>query len=161
VRRCVLLLAAAAVLAACGGTKTVARVGGHEITQHDVDQMVDFYKVEVERAGHELPPKSSDSYHFLEQRLLGLIVYCYELEDAAAKLNIHISDAEVEARLKRDQILQKEGVNGPHRAYIETVTRIDLIEGKVGAKLGPSAALEWVESEPKKISVEYEEGWGP
>jgi hypothetical protein len=149
------------VLAACGGTKTVARVGGHEITQHDVDQMVDFYKVEVERAGHELPPKSSDSYHFLEQRLLGLIVYCYELEDAAAKLNIHISDAEVEARLKRDQILQKEGVNGPHRAYIETVTRIDLIEGKVGAKLGPSAALEWVETEPKKISVEYEEGWGP
>jgi hypothetical protein len=161
VRRCVLLLAAAAVLAACGGTKTVARVGGHEITQHDVNQMVDFYKVEVEQAGHELPPKSSDSYHFLEQRLLGLIVYRYELEGAAAKLGVHLSDAEVEAQLKRNKTVQKEGENGPHRAYIENATRIDLIEGKVGAKLGPSAALEWVETEPKKISVEYEEGWGP
>jgi hypothetical protein len=155
-----------ALVAACGGThgtQTVARVGDDEITKEDVARMVDFYKVAVERQGQELPPKGSESYHFLEQRLLGLVVYRAQLEQAASKLGIRLSEQEVKQRVERTQQSseagKEEGAAG--EAYVENVVRIEFLKEKVAARIGERALQNWIDQALHAIPVHYEEGWAP
>jgi hypothetical protein len=123
--------------------------------------MVEFYKVEVERQGQELPAKSSDSYHFLETRLLGLIVYRKQLEQAAAKdFGIQVDQQEVEGRLKNNPTVKQEGEEGAHEDYIENAVHINLIEEKVSARIGARRLQDWIAKARREIHVEYEKGWG-
>jgi hypothetical protein len=170
IRLCALVLLTAAFVACGGGSENVARVGGEEITEEDVERMVEFYEEELTREGHEVPVEGSESRRFLERRLLGIIVYREQLEQAAAEeFGIRNSEEEVEERLERSEEAreekEREGEGGEEGeegiAFIENAIRIQLIKEKVAERIGADKLDDWIAKALGSVPVEYEEGWEP
>ena len=152
------------LLVACGGgSETVARVGDERITEDDVEAMVEFYAEEAEREGREVPAEGSEARRGVERRLLGLIVFRRQLEEAAAEeFGIELSEDEVEERVERSAEAEQEGEEGESGGFIENAVRIQLVKEKVAAELGGIEALNnWLAKVVETVPVEYEEGWNP
>src|SRR5215211_1529231 len=132
---CVALLS---LVAGCGDSETVARVGDEKISEEKVEQLVEHFEEEFKREGKEFPEQGSEGYEAAERRLLGLLVLRAQLEQAAEKLGIRIDEEEVEERLSRSEEASEEGEGeeGEGEAYFENAMRIQLVREKVAAKLG-------------------------
>src|SRR4051812_38227481 len=90
-----------ALLAGCGGgdDKTVAEVGGQQITQQQLDALVQHFRREAQSEGKPFPGEGTATFAQLRNQLLGLLVYRAELKQAAERLDVKVSDADVSARL--------------------------------------------------------------
>jgi hypothetical protein len=162
--RLALLVLLVALVAGCGDSETVARVGDEKISEEKVEQLVEHFEEEFQREGKEFPEQGSEGYEAAERRLLGLLVLRAQLEQAAEKLDIRIDEEEVEERLKRSTEASEEGEGeeGEGEAYFENAMRIQLVREKVAAELGGIDELnEWIGKARTTIPVEYEEGWSP
>lgn len=82
-----------------GGGKTVATVSGHRITSEDLTLAVEHFHEEADREGHEFPAKGTNGYDQVEKLALGLLIDRAAIEAAASRLGVHVTDAQVEARL--------------------------------------------------------------
>jgi hypothetical protein len=160
-------LAAAALLSACGGGETIARVGDRDVSEEDVERLVEFYEEETVREGREPPVEGTEAHRRLEIVLLGQIVYRQQLEQAAAEeFGIELDEEEVEARLEESAEGEgEEGEGGEEegaaRAFIENAVRIQLVKEKVAARIGNDGLQAWLEKATRTVPVEYEEGWAP
>jgi hypothetical protein len=104
VRRASLLALACAVLAGCGGgDKAVAHVGGEPVTEEQLDAVVAHFRNEARREGKRFPEEGSPAFRLTRNRLLGLLVYRTELEQAARRLGVAVSDDDVSRRLPAAQ----------------------------------------------------------
>jgi hypothetical protein len=101
VRRIPLLALACAVLAGCGGgsDQAVAHVGSEAVTQKQLDAVVAHFQDEARREGNSFPAEGSAAFRRLRNQLLKLIVYRTELEQAARRLGVTVSDDDVSRRL--------------------------------------------------------------
>lgn len=90
--------AAAAVTAGCGGSgdPAVAHVAGQEIRKSAVDDAVTHFRTEAKREGHDFPKPGTKAYRTVQQQLLNVVIFRTEFEIAAARLGIHVTDAEAE-----------------------------------------------------------------
>jgi hypothetical protein len=94
----VALRIAAIVRSDGGGDKTVETVAGHKITEKNLELTVEHFHEEADREGKPFPAKGSKEYRRVEQIALGLLIDRTAIEAAAAKLGIHVTDSQLEAR---------------------------------------------------------------
>ena len=90
-----------ALLAGCGGggDKTVAEVGGQQVTQQQLDALVQHFRREAQQEGKDFPEQGTAGFVQLRNQLLGLLVYRTELKQAAKRLGVTVSDTQVNDRL--------------------------------------------------------------
>ncbi len=81
------------------GGETVASVAGRTITRHQLDLAVEHFHEEADREGRPFPDEGTAQFRQVERQSLGLLVARAELEVAARRLGIHVTDAQVERRL--------------------------------------------------------------
>jgi hypothetical protein len=82
-----------------GGNKTVTSVAGHEIKQSELDLTVEHFHEEADREGRPFPAKGTHEYEQVQTLATQLLVDRARIEAAAARLGVHVTDAQVEARL--------------------------------------------------------------
>src|SRR4051794_8134601 len=94
-----------ALLAGCGGagSKTVAHVGGQQITQQQLDALVQHFRREAQVEGKDFPQDGTQGFVALRNQLLGLLVYRTELQQAAARLGVEVDQDAVDQRLAAAQ----------------------------------------------------------
>ena len=80
----------------------VAHVGGEAITQDQLAAVVDHFRKQSEADGKPFPDEQSESFPAVRNRLLALLVYRAELDQAARRLGITISDIQVLRKLNEN-----------------------------------------------------------
>lgn len=89
---------AAIVRGSGGGDKTVQTVGGHRITEKDLELTVEHFHEEADREGKPFPAKSTDGYKHVQKISLGLLIDRASIQAAAARIGVHVTEAQVDAR---------------------------------------------------------------
>src|SRR4051794_29663994 len=94
-----------ALLAGCGGggNKTVADVGTQQITQQQLDALVQHFRHEAQLEGKDFPKEGTKGFVQLRNQLLGLLVYRAELQQAAERLAVQVDQDTVSQRLAAAQ----------------------------------------------------------
>jgi hypothetical protein len=125
-----------ALLAGCGGggDKTVAEVGGQKVTQQQLDALVQHFRREAQLEGKDFPQEGTSTFVQLRNQLLGLLVYRTELRQAANRLGVTVSDAEVNERLAAAPAGGEEGdTNGD--TYARDSAEAELLKEGIAAKV--------------------------
>ena len=109
VKRIALVVAALAAVAAAalavgllrGGDSdpVVATVSSTEIRQDDVDLAVEHFHEQADREGRPFPDKGTRAYTETERAALRLLIDRAAIEAGAARMGVHVTDADVEDRL--------------------------------------------------------------
>jgi hypothetical protein len=73
----------------------VAHVGGQAIKRDQLATAVDHFRKEYEAEGKAFPNEKSSNFRVLRNRLVGLLVYRAELDQAARRLGIAVSNIQV------------------------------------------------------------------
>ena len=99
---CVALVLALA--SGCGGggssePAVVAHVGGRAVTSAQLDRTVAHFAREARLEGKDFPAEDTPAFRRTRDRLLALLISRAELEAAAARLGVHVTGAQVTARL--------------------------------------------------------------
>jgi len=108
------------VAAACGGgsdsvpTGAVAVVNGTEISKSELDGYMELSKKGYERQNQAFPKAGTPEYQSLQARNLALLVEFAELQQAAEKLDVKVSDADVD-KLENQTI--KDKFDGNRKEY--------------------------------------------
>src|SRR4051812_15082434 len=102
--RAVPLLACVIAATAAGGCgesddPAVAHVAGREIRKSAVDDTITHFRAEAKREGHDFPKEGTRQYEVARAQLLKLLVARAELEAAASREGVRVTDAEAERRL--------------------------------------------------------------
>jgi hypothetical protein len=127
-----------ALLAGCGGSgdKTVAEVGGQQLTQQQLDALVQHFRREAQAEGKDFPAEGTATFVQLRNQLLGLLVYRAELKQGAERLGVTVSDADVNDRLAAAPAGsgEKEGdTNGD--TYARDSAKAELLKEGIAAKV--------------------------
>ena len=125
-----------ALLAGCGGggSKTVADVGGRQLTQQQLDGLVQHFRREAEVEGKDFPRQGTRGFDQLRNQLLGLLVYRTELQEAADRLGVKVNQDELNARLAASQSGGEESdANGD--TYARDTIESELLKEGIAAKV--------------------------
>jgi len=117
--------------------KPVATVAGHEISQNELELTVEHFHEEADREGKPFPAKGTQGYRQLEKLALGLLVDRASIEAAAARIGVHVSNAQVDARLTAGTV-ENEGGDiriKAEAAFLRATARNQLITEGVFRKL--------------------------
>jgi SurA N-terminal domain len=143
----VALAIAAVVRGNGGGDKTVQTVGGHKITQHDLELTVEHFHEEADREGKPFPAKGTDGYERVEKIALGLLIDQAAIQAAAARIGIHVTEPQVDARAGAGSGESEEGGDTRvqaevsfGRATVRTQLITEAVSRKLTAGLSVSAA---------------------
>ena len=120
-----------------GGT-TVATISGHRISSKDLTLAVEHFQEEADREGHDFPAKGTAEYDQVQKLALRLLIDRAAIEDAASRLGVHVTDAQVEARLAGSPRESEGGGDvriKAEAAFRRATTRIQLITEGVFRKL--------------------------
>jgi parvulin-like peptidyl-prolyl isomerase len=155
------LLAAMAIAAAgCGGggggggslaSGVVANVAGDEITQSELDEVIAQAQDRLEAQGQKIPAAGSQEYQAFQQNALAFLVQRAQFEQQAKKLDVVVTDKDVEERLARvltqffggsrkkyEASLEKQGITD---AQIRDELRATLVSEKIFEKVGDTAKV--------------------
>jgi hypothetical protein len=125
-----------ALLAGCGGggSKTVADVGGRQLTQQQLDALVQHFRREAQLEGKDFPQEGTKGFVQLRNQLLGLLVYRTELQEAADRLGVKVNQDELNARLAASQSGGEAGdANGD--TYARDTIESELLKEGIAAKV--------------------------
>jgi hypothetical protein len=157
-----------ALLAGCGGggSKTVATVGGADITAKQLDALVAHFRAEAKLEGKPFPQDGSAELDKLRNQLLGLLVYRTELEQAAERLGVTVKESEVARRLPAGE---QEGDNrGDTFAHdtVENQIRLERLfakvtQGEMSASERNGRWAEFLARLQRETKVRYEPGYAP
>jgi SurA N-terminal domain len=94
----------AGLLLARGGHSNppVAHVGAEAIRRDQLATAVDHFRKEYEAEGKPFPAENTGNFRAIERRLVGLLVYRAELDQAARRFGIMVSNLEVLRKLKKN-----------------------------------------------------------
>ena len=125
----IVALAAVALLAGCGGgNKVLARVGGQEVTQKQVDDGIAYYEYEAKLEHRGFPEAGTPERKQAERAVLDLLIRRARWEIEAAKLGIGVSLVEVRARLGGEE---SNANPPPETAFHEAAVRSQLLYGRL------------------------------
>jgi hypothetical protein len=157
-----------------GGDKAVAHVGGEPITKHQLDAVVEHFRLEAKAEGTEFPAEESAAFQRTRNRLVGLLVYRTELRQAARRLDVQVSRVQVLKRMAAASTNEEEGTGRDafdygsaeaqllYEAIFRKVTR-----GVTAPKPAELAARRnetmsrYVARLRRETRVRYEPGYGP
>ncbi len=140
----VLAVAAVAVAIAAivrdngNGDKTVQTVAGHRIAQNDLELTVEHFHEEADREGKPFPAKGTKGYERVEKIALGLLIDQAAIQAAAARSGIHVTEAQVDARVAARPGESEEGGDvrvKAEAAFTRATERTQLIVEGVSRKL--------------------------
>jgi hypothetical protein len=117
--------------------KPVATVAGHEISQNELELTVEHFHEEADREGKPFPAKGTHGYRQVEKLALGLLVDRASIEAAAARIGVHVSNAQVDARLTAGTV-ENEGGDirvKAEAAFVRATARNQLITEGVFRKV--------------------------
>jgi hypothetical protein len=77
----------------------VAHVGGKTITRDQLDATVDHFRKAAEAEGTPFPDEKSARFQTIRNRLLGILVYRTELDQAARRLGVQVTNIQVLRRM--------------------------------------------------------------
>jgi peptidyl-prolyl cis-trans isomerase C len=120
------LLAAVAALvgAGCGGGSggvpegAIAVVNGTEIPEADLDQLIDQAKAGFEIQNRDFPKAGTQEYLAYQQQLVAFLVQKEQWEQEASKLNLEITDADID---KARADLLKERFSGDEKKLADAL----------------------------------------
>jgi hypothetical protein len=156
------------------GNPAVAHVGGQAIRRDQLDAVVTHFRKESASEGTPFPAESSPRFRALRNRLLALLVYRLELRQAAARLGIHVSSAQVVGRLRSsgptdpDQLavdsFQYDSVEA--QLLLEAISRrvTRSIHGRTPSELAARrnrALAAFLARVKRETKVRYEPGYAP
>jgi foldase protein PrsA len=117
----VLTLVTAGLLAACGGgspsvpADAVAVVGSTTITKAQFDQLLTIAKGEAKANGQTFPKVGTTGYTTLRDQAVGYLVQAAELEQEAKKLNVTVTQKELNARFAQ---IEQQYYGGSKKKFI-------------------------------------------
>ena len=164
-RRALVFLPLAALLASCGGSSNspVAHVGVEPITRSQLDEAVDHFEQEAGAEGRSFPEKGTDAYRTVQRQALGLLVYRSELLQSAERLGVPVTDDEVRQRMQAST--ESEGDTAFARDTVRAQLAYEHIYRHVTASAtDPQAAMrEWIAQMKQSYTrrVSYEAGLAP
>ena len=127
------------------GGKTVQTVAGHKITRDDVDLTVQHFHEEADREGRPFPRRGTKEFQGVENIALGLLIDRAAIEGAAAKLGVHVSEAQVDARVGAAGSGESEEGGAvrvkAEAAFARGSARTQLVEEGVASKLTRSVTV--------------------
>jgi hypothetical protein len=162
-------------LAGCGGSATLAHVGDRSITQAQVQRLVEHGREEAAREGADFPARGDDGYRALERQALAILVARVQVEQAARRLGVAVSDAEVQARVplphkelvevayegaRRQLGFPEENEKGTAAKLLGDAVRVQLTLQRVERRIGAARVPAWLAA-ARRIPVEYADGWAP
>jgi hypothetical protein len=122
-----------------GGNETVQTVARHKITRDDVDLTVQHFREEADREGRPFPRNGTKEYEGVEKIALRLLIDRAAIEGEAAKLGVHVRDAQVDARVGGAGSGESEGGGAirvrAEAAFARGTARTQLVEEAVARKL--------------------------
>jgi hypothetical protein len=91
-----------ALVGGCRGdeNKVVARLGGQEITQKELEPVIEHFREEARREGRQFPDEDTPSFRRSRNRLVALLVYREELKQAARRLGVEVDEEQISKRLE-------------------------------------------------------------
>jgi parvulin-like peptidyl-prolyl isomerase len=122
-----LALVLTAGLTACGSTSSakpagsdIAVVGGVHVSQQDFNELLTQARTSFKQQGQKFPTVGSTAYETLKSQAIGVLVGAAERQQAAAKLGVTVTSAQVQARL--DQIKKQyfAGSESKYQAQLKT-----------------------------------------
>jgi len=131
-------LALVAVIRNDDGGKTVTAVSGHKIKSSDVELAVEHFHEEADREGRSFPAKGTREYDQVEKLALRLLIDRAAIEAAASRLGVHVTDAQVDARLANSPGESEGGGDvriKAEAAFRRATARTQLLTEAVAAKL--------------------------
>src|SRR5919197_3164069 len=129
-----LVAALAAVLAGCGGgggkvpSGAVAKVSGQTITQDQFDQLLEQAKRSYKSQKRPFPPAGSTEFKQLKDQAVAYLVQRAEFQQEADKLEIAVSDKEINDRLKK---IKKQYFGGSESRYQKQLKQQGLTDAQV------------------------------
>jgi hypothetical protein len=81
---------------------SVAHVNSQAIKRDQLDTAVEHFRVQYKEEGQPFPDEKSPNFRALQNRLVGLLVYRAEIDQAARRLGIAISDIQVLRKLNEN-----------------------------------------------------------
>jgi hypothetical protein len=126
-----------ALLAGCGGggDKTVAEVGGQQVTQQQLDALVQHFRREAQAEGKDFPDEGTATFVQLRNQLLGLLVYRTELKQGAERLGVTVSDDELSKRLAAAPAGGEEEGDTNGDTYARDSAEAELLKEGIAAKV--------------------------
>ena len=159
-------LAAAVVLAACGGESrpvppgAVALVGDRAVTRAALDLELAHVRRVYALEQKSFPARGTGAYREIQDNVVRLLVDRARLEVEAAREGVSVTDAQVEARLMR---IKQSAFGGDEERYRAQLLRTGTTDAG-RARGDPGIALlsdALVGKHPKAPRVEYAAGFEP
>ena len=153
-------ISALALAAGCGGnggsggssaSGVVATVAGDEITQAELDEVIAQAQDRLEANGQKIPAAGSQEYQAFQQNALQYLVQRTQFEQQAEKLDITVTNKEIDERVARvvtqffggskkkyEQALDKQSITD---AQVRDELRATLVSEKIFEQVGDSAKV--------------------
>jgi foldase protein PrsA len=128
------LLLALPVLAGCGGggdgvsENSIAQVGDSQIPKAEFDALIDQARASYKAQKRDFPKAGTPEYNTLKTQAVQFLVQRAQFEQKAAELEVEVSDADVEKRLKE---IKKQYFGGSEKKYKEQLQQQQLSEQQV------------------------------
>jgi hypothetical protein len=150
----------------------VAHVGGQAITRDQLATAVDHFRKEYEAEGKPFPDQKSPNIRALQNRLVGLLVYRAELDQAARHLGIAVSNIQVLRKLNENS----EGEEHPTDEFAYETVKSQLQYERIYAQVTEgisapttvalaarrNAAMKgYIDRLKRNTQVRYEPGYAP
>jgi hypothetical protein len=124
--------------------RTVASVGHARISQHQLDLMVEHFREESEAENRPFPKPRTSAYRVVERQALGLLLDRARLEEAAARIGVHVSNTTVQRRIATTGTGESEGPAikaAAAGAFLRSTVRAQLVTEAVFAKVAAPVRL--------------------
>lgn len=130
------ILAVTALLAACGGGSSAAKlanndvavVGSSHITNADFQGMIVQAKENYQASGQAFPKVGTTAYESLKSQAMSLLVQQSEREQKAASMGVTVTDKQVETQLTK---LKQQYFKGNEKKYLAQLKKQHLTDAQV------------------------------
>lgn len=130
------ILAVTALLAACGGGSSAAKltnndvavVGSSHITNADFQGMIAQAKENYASSGQAFPKVGTTAYEALKSQAISLLVQQFERQQKATSMGVTVSDKQVETQLNK---LKQQYFKGNEKKYLAQLKKEHLTDAQV------------------------------
>jgi hypothetical protein len=136
----VLIILAAGLLTACGGSSgsaklssdDVAVVGSEHVSLTDVNNLLSRAKIAYKQQGQAFPKQGTTNYTAIRDNVVTLLVEQAELDQKAASMGIKVTAADIDARVAQ---VKKQYFGGSQKKYLAELKKQGFTEDQARAEV--------------------------